>query len=183
MNEIKRQLVHGSGIIFSIMVILNRELAFFISFFTIIFLFLFAYFRTFIRKNKKIEKFIKDYERKEEAKFPFKGALYFFFSISLSIILFPKNIASASIAVLSISDMLSTLVGIKYGKHKFYVNKYKSLEGSIIFFISCLLILLFYTNFYNALLISIITTCIEVFPYVNDNISIPLTVGFLMIML
>ena len=183
-DEIKRQLIHCSGIIFSILIFFSRGLAFVLALSAFLFLFLYAYYRSFGIKSKMLEKKISLVERREEKRiFPFRGALYFFFSIMLCILLFPVNVASAAIAVLAIPDMLSTIVGIRYGRHKFFVNEVKSLEGSLAFFVSAFLILLFYVDVYHALLISLITTCVEVYPKINDNLSVPLAIGLLMVVL
>jgi len=126
-----------------------------------------------------LENGVKNYERSEEL--PFKGAIMFYTGCFLSIALFQANAAIASITILAIADSLSTLVGKFYGKHKLPINKEKSWEGSLVFFIAAFSILLFFIKQpLIALVIAIIATFVEMLPKVDDNITVPLSVGILM---
>ncbi|MBL7160749.1 MAG: hypothetical protein ISS93_02780, partial [Candidatus Aenigmarchaeota archaeon] len=69
---------------------------------------------------------------------PFQGAFWFYFSCGLVFLLFPKNIAITACLILAISDSLATLVGHHLGRKKFLGNK--TLEGTLVFFFSALLI-------------------------------------------
>lgn len=85
---------------------------------------------------------------------------------------------------MGISDALAGLVGEKFGKHyvKFFGNK-KSLEGSLVFFLSSLaLTVLFVPTFgYNLLFIPLILTFTEFcLIYGLDNFILPLAGAFLL---
>ena len=82
----------------------------------------------------------------------------------------------ASLLVMSISDSVAALIGVKYGKTKIYGNK--SLEGSFSFFLSTLIILyIFMPSFssFEYVIISILITLVELFSFyrINDNLTIP----------
>lgn len=137
--------------------------------------------------------FLKRFERKEQLKkFPGKGMIFFVFGSLLALILFGKDIAIASIIILTLGDSISHMTGSK-GKVKHFLNKYKNLEGSIFgFFASFLgilsLIFVFNVNItilegFFACLIGMIAEAIDVkigFSKVDDNIIVPLAAGTVM---
>lgn len=109
------------------------------------------------------------------------GATYVFTGAVLSIFLFPKSIAVPALLILSISDTLAAIVGIPFGRHRFLK---KSLEGSISFLISTLIILyLFFPDKHVAnILIAVIATLAEAYPMkLDDNFLIPLLTGVLLL--
>ncbi|MDP1994004.1 MAG: dolichol kinase, partial [Ignavibacteria bacterium] len=67
------------------------------------------------------------------------GATYVFLSALLSVIIFPKVIFLTAFTVLIISDTSAALIGRRYGKHQFLA---KSLEGTLAFFISAVVVVL-----------------------------------------
>ena len=84
---------------------------------------------------------------------------------------------------LSFGDGFADILGRKYGKTKWIYNKNKSLEGTLGFFLSSyigtnLMVNLFseIENTHNIFLISLICSFIETIPFIDDNISIPMTV-------
>ncbi|MBF0360683.1 MAG: hypothetical protein HQK49_06715 [Oligoflexia bacterium] len=117
-------------------------------------------------------------ELKESAAIPYAMALL------LTIISFPKTVAIIAIYTLSISDPLSAIIGITYGKKKLAKNK--SLEGSSAFFIStfaiCFLVLITSVSsahllaiFKASFLIAFIVSAFELIPLrLDDNLTIPL---------
>ncbi|MBF0297394.1 MAG: hypothetical protein HQK51_01665 [Oligoflexia bacterium] len=116
-------------------------------------------------------------EIKESAAVPYAMALL------LTIISFPKTVAVIAIYTLSISDPLSAIIGITYGKKKIVRNK--SLEGSLAFFISTLIICLYVLiNAHSgyvmpivkaSILIAFIVALFELIPLrLDDNLTIPL---------
>ena len=109
------------------------------------------------------------------------------FAVLLTIITFPKPLALIAIYTLAISDPLSAIIGIKYGKRK--VVEHKSVEGSLAFFTSAFIISLFVLSatlggFSTSILIislvlSIGTSIFEMLPLkVDDNLTIPLFTAF-----
>ncbi len=111
------------------------------------------------------------------------------FAVLLCIITFPKVIAIVAVYTLAISDPLSAIIGIRFGKRR--IVPHKSLEGSLAFFLSMFVISFFVLGatlslnmglvFIISLLISFTTTCFEMIPLkVDDNLTIPLFVSFIL---
>ena len=129
-------------------------------------------------KNDKVNKFFykffgfvsRDYEKKR-----LTGASYAFLAIMITSTLFNVKIASASIVILSISDVLASYVGIKIGKFK-VLNK--TLEGSLAFFISTAIILIcFGFSSIQIIIVSLGCTVMELLSdkvNVDDNLSVPI---------
>jgi dolichol kinase len=192
--EIKRQVAHALGFFSIILIyIFGKWYAALLMFLVSATFFILGEYRK--NKNKYkiikikaldefediIEDEFKTYERKKEL--PFRGAITFYFSCFLVTFLFEPNIAIASIAVLAFADSLSTVVGYFVGEHKLPINKKKSWEGSTIFFITSLVILLFFANPIKALIIALIATFVEMLPKIDDNLTVPLVTGVLILLL
>lgn len=189
--EIKRQIVHAAGI-FNILLILllGRLYSALLMLLAAVVLIIIAEYRKtkLVSKVLKIEpvKEIEDlidnelstYERKDEL--PLNGAILFYLGCFLTTVVFEPFIAIASIAVLSISDSVSTLIGVYFGKHKLFINKKKSWEGSSAFFVAAFSVLLFFVTPFKALIIGLIVTVVEMLPRINDNLSVPFATGVLM---
>lgn len=139
----------------------------------------------FAAKFMPLSKFVMRAEEqlKESAMVPYV------FAVLLCILTFPKVIALVAIYTLAISDPLSAIFGIKYGKRR--IVPHKSLEGSSAFFISMFiisfLVLGFFLNigtgyvFFISLFISLATSAFEMIPFkIDDNITIPLFVSFIL---
>jgi dolichol kinase len=114
------------------------------------------------------------------------GATYVLMSALICVIIFPKVIFVTAFSILIISDTLAALIGRKYGKRKFLS---KSFEGTLTFFVSASIVVLFTPKIEgNAAeyLIGIVAAFIGAivenisFGFADDNLSIPLAVGFTM---
>ncbi|HSW55123.1 MAG TPA: SEC59/DGK1/VTE5 family protein [Ignavibacteriaceae bacterium] len=114
------------------------------------------------------------------------GATYVLISALISVLIFPKVIFISAFSILIISDSLAALIGRKFGKHKFLS---KSLEGTLTFFVSACIVILFtpkVSGFSEEYLIGFIAAFVGAivenisFKLVDDNLSIPLSVGFAM---
>jgi len=114
------------------------------------------------------------------------GATYVLISALISVLIFPKPIFISAFAILIISDSLAALIGRKFGRRKFLS---KSFEGTLTFFISACVVILFTPkigNFFEEYLIGIIGSLVGAivenvsFKLIDDNLSIPLSVGFTM---
>ena len=117
---------------------------------------------------------------REEEKPTFMGSTYFIFSTILTILLFPKAAAIASILILILSDTAAALIGKGMGRVKIFG---KTLEGSMAFLITSLLIVWIYPHLgrFSGSLAALGATLIELLPLkVNDNLSIPLVAGAIM---
>ena len=114
------------------------------------------------------------------------GATYVLISALISILIFPKIIFISAFTILIISDSLAALIGRKFGKRKFL---FKSLEGTLAFFISACIVILFtpkigsikeeYLIGFIGAFVGAIVENIS-FRLIDDNLSIPLSVGFTM---
>lgn len=114
----------------------------------------------------------------------------FIYTILLTYITFKywlfNEIGIISMLQLSIGDGLADIIGRKYGNHKWIFNKKKSIEGSIGFLVSSFLFSIIIVNYlklfgYNfsinvskLFLISLCSSFIELIPYIDDNLTIPL---------
>ena len=114
------------------------------------------------------------------------GATYVLISALISVLIFPKIIFITAFSILIISDSSAALIGRKFGKRKFLS---KSLEGTLAFFISACIVILFtpkVSGFFDEYLIGFIASFVGAivenvsFKLVDDNLSIPLSVGFTM---
>jgi dolichol kinase len=68
------------------------------------------------------------------------GATYVLISALICVIIFPKIFFVTAFTILIISDSLAALIGRKFGRHKLFA---KSLEGTLAFFISASIVILF----------------------------------------
>ncbi len=107
------------------------------------------------------------------------GATYITLGALLLVIFFPKIIVIATFSMVSISDTFAAVIGKAFGKHRFGE---KSIEGSIAFFLSALVIIAVVPelNIVIGLVMAIAATLTETFFVrignfkVDDNLSIPL---------
>ncbi len=114
------------------------------------------------------------------------GATYVLISALACVIIFPKVLFVTAFAILIISDSTAALLGRRYGKHKFLA---KSLEGTIAFFISAAIVVVFspkvaylsaeYIIGFIAAGIGAIAENIS-YGWADDNLTIPLSIGFTM---
>jgi len=184
-TEIKRQLVHGAGSLNVIgLVTLGKEGMIALTILSIVIATILSSLRG-ISKSRLwlfIENFIMSHERKEEK--PVMGLITFYTGMLLAIVLFPLQIAMLCIILLSVGDALSALVGKMIGKHKLPINNKKSWEGSLTFFASTITILILAAiSPERALLIAIILSFVEGLPRLDDNLTIPLAAGFMLLLL
>ena len=118
---------------------------------------------------------------REKEKATLMGATYFLFSTLLTILLFPKPIAIASILILILADTSAALVGKAIGKISIFG---KTLEGSMAFFLCALLIVWAYPNLnrFSGSLAALGATVIEILPTgIDDNLTIPLIASAIML--
>lgn len=112
------------------------------------------------------------------------GATYVLISALISVLIFPKVIFISAFSILIISDSLAALIGRKFGRRKFLS---KSLEGTFTFFVSACIVILFtpkVSGYFEEYLIGFVAAFVGAivenvsFKLVDDNLSIPLSVGF-----
>ena len=109
------------------------------------------------------------------------GASWVFIGSAATIFIFDTHTTIAALLVLSISDSISAIIGIKYGKTIIFS---KSLEGSISFFLSATFIIFILSPapFLIKYLAVITATVVELFstPRINDNLMIPIATAFIL---
>jgi dolichol kinase len=114
---------------------------------------------------------------REEERKKVMGATYLLFSSFLTVLLFSKPVAITSLLILIISDTAAALVGRGIGKTPVFG---KTLEGSLAFLLSSLLIVWSYPhlNRLSGTLACLAATVVELLPTgINDNLTIPLVSG------
>lgn len=111
------------------------------------------------------------------------GATYVLLSGFICVLIFPKVIVVTAFAVLIISDTLAALIGRRFGKHKFL---FKSLEGTLAFFISGIIVVLLSPKIeyrFSEYIIGIVSTAFGAivenvsFGLADDNLVIPISIG------
>jgi dolichol kinase len=136
-----------------------------------------------MRRAPGLERFFlrAEEQAKESAMIPYAIA------ILLTIITFPKQIALISIYTLALADPMSAIIGIEYGRR--HVVPDKSVEGSLAFFATTLLVVLLVLAYGTAapwwpiiavsFCIAVLSAILEMLPIrLDDNLTIPLFVGF-----
>ena len=126
-----------------------------------------SYFFTMLRNHEKSGKYT--------------GATWVFIASTISIAVFPKEIAIISLIFMAIGDTTAGFIGRKVGRIKFYN---KTLEGSLAGFIVCLITgLLMDLDLNNFVIIvgAFSAMVIELIPVsIDDNFTIPLFSGTIM---
>ena len=112
----------------------------------------------------------------------YTGATWVFIGSTLTIAIFPKEIAVISLVYMSLGDTIAGLVGRKFGKVKFYN---KTIEGTLAGLIVCLLsgyliqltlpLLVVFSGAFAAMFIELLPLPID------DNLSVPLFAGTIMV--
>jgi dolichol kinase len=121
--------------------------------------------------------FVTKHLKTEEMKRP-TGSLFYMLGCLITILVFGKYEATASILVLAISDPASSIIGRTWGRRPLFLGK--SLEGTGAFFFSALLLLAFFRFSLPAVIGSACAaTAAELFSarLIDDNLSIPLVTG------
>jgi dolichol kinase len=110
------------------------------------------------------------------------GATNVLLAAVFCVAVFPKVIAVNAFAILIISDITSALIGRRFGRHRFLA---KSLEGTLGFFFSAVLVILLAPKIDGSVeeyLLGIVAAGIGAVVEassipIDDNISIPLSIG------
>lgn len=98
-------------------------------------------------------------------------------------LLFPKEIAMASIMILALGDSVSHLYGLHYGKIKHPLSNAKFLEGTIAGFVAGFIGALIFLPWLEAFLASLAAMIVEAIEIkigigqVDDNLIIPIVAG------
>ncbi len=102
--------------------------------------------------------------------------IYFALAAFIIVYFFPKDIAIGSIAVATLGDAIAAIIGKPFGKHRF--KNGKSLEGSLAFFMTSLLILSILMDIPHAVIGALAGTLAEFYELPpDDNFSNQLSVA------
>lgn len=148
-----------------------------------------AKYDNFVRKylNMYFGKMLRNHEKNRDI-LVLNGASWVLIAAFATIFIFPKVIAVISFMILIISDISAALIGRRFGKHQVLD---KSIEGTAAFIISGFLIvwlvgiiyraeIWFYIAGYTGAFIGGIAELVSTKFKIDDNLSIPLSVGITM---
>ncbi len=114
------------------------------------------------------------------------GATYVFISALICVIIFPKMLVITAFTILIVSDSIAALIGRKFGKTPFL---YKSLEGTLAFFLSASIVIFLTPKIEHSIMeygIGILAAAVGAitenisYGIADDNLSIPISIGFTM---
>jgi dolichol kinase len=121
--------------------------------------------------------------RSHELEGKLTGATWVLFGSFVTVLLFPKELAVLALLFLSIGDTAAALVGMQFGRIKFWG---KSLEGSLAGLIACLLVAAAFSHIPWMIkgAGAVTAMVIEVLPIpIDDNLRIPFASGAVMSLL
>lgn len=114
------------------------------------------------------------------------GATFVLLSAIVCVWLFPKVIVITAFAILIISDTAAALVGRRFGRHPF---RNKTYEGTTAFLVTALLVVAvapkieyLAAEYFIGAIAALCGTVVEAFSgdVIDDNLSIPLSIGVIM---
>ena len=132
-----------------------------------------------------VSRFLEIFERKQNYKIPGKGVIFFFIGSLLSLQLFPRDIALASIIILTFADPVSHFIGCNFGK-TCLISRRKYIEGTIFGILVGTLLAGFFVFLFIAFIGAFIAMFLESAEIamsgrnVDDNLLIPIVAGTVM---
>ena len=134
--------------------------------------------------SRLFDKIIRPHERQNGL---LSGATYVFISALFCVFIFPKLITITAFSILIVSDASSALVGRAFGRHRLFD---KSLEGTLAFIVSAWIVILLtpkvgpvpmeYVIAAIAAVIGGLAEAASVTLHLDDNFSVPVSIGFVM---
>lgn len=164
----------------------------YISAIHLFYLLLFSAFVSFIQKHRPLPlltDLLATLSKENEKKFPGKGFITFLIGIILTMKLFPKDIALASIMILTFGDSLSHIFSIIFPYPKLKTKKLKSLFGVSVSLLCSFLFASFFVDLLLAFVGSLSAILLELFEIkieeevLDDNVMIPLVAGTVMLLI
>ena len=133
----------------------------------------------------KVFRFMLRKHEQDQASKRLNGATNVLIAATICVIVFPKIIVLTAFPILIICDSVAALFGRVYGKRKFLQ---KSFEGSLAFFLFALIVIYFTPKvdhstkeYFIAATAALVGTVVEAGSWkIDDNLSIPLSVGVVM---
>jgi len=130
-----------------------------------------------------LENIIFSVEREHEKHLPGKAALMFFLAAIIVLYFFKdyQVIVLASLAVQIFADSAAAIIGKRFGKHIILSKDHykKTIEGTLACLVVALIVLFIFFPIEIALTCAIIATIIEFAP-INDNLTIPIVLAFIL---
>ena len=97
--------------------------------------------------------------------------------------IFSRNFLIAVLAAIFIGDPLATIVGVKFGKHRIFYNREKSVEGSSAYFFAVFAVSYPFIDLY-ALPVALIAAFVESWGIkIDDNLMVPIILSILLFLL
>lgn len=186
--ELRRQVAH---VIIGIIIIIGMQTQL-ISIRDIMFIFaggliLVLSYKKYPDKIPVITPMLSFFERREDRmNFPGKGSFFLILGILLSLLLFPQNIALTAIAILTIGDAVTNVVGRYFGEIENPLNPKKTIEGSLVGFFCSLAAASFFVSFWPAFFASAGAIFVESLQLkigkikIDDNLMMPLAAGWIL---
>lgn len=134
---------------------------------------------------KLFGKIMREHERDEEKK-NLSGASYVLIAAVGVIFAMPKIFAITGFAILILGDIAAALIGRRFGRHKFLA---KSLEGTLAFFVVASIIVMITPKVEGLMMeymIGIFAAAVGAiaenisYGWADDNLTIPISIGFTM---
>ena len=124
-------------------------------------------------------KIFSDLLRDPERSGRFTGATLLFVGLTVSALVFSKQIAVTSMLFLTLADPVAALIGKRWGRRRIFQ---KTILGSSGFFSTAVVVTILVWGFsWQGILVAALAACIELLPVpVNDNLTIPVFSGVLM---
>ena len=142
-----------------------------------------------LRYKIPIVNFLLDRFERKNTDLPGRAFLFFLAGILLTLKLFPRDIALASIIILVFADPVSHFVGKTFGKIKLPLDKEKNVEGHLAGFIVSSLFAMFFVSPILAISGSLVAMLFESLIIeiqkirLDDNFIIPLVAGTTMLLI
>lgn len=109
------------------------------------------------------------------------SACYAVGALILITFLTDTGMIAAGLIVLALGDSVSTLAGIRLGRHPIPYNRKKSVEGSAAFFVASLSSCIFIGPY--GVILALLATVVESLPHLEDNLAIPIACTALLLVL
>lgn len=131
-GEVERQLIHlFTGITLILLIQVAGDIALPLMFFLLA-LYVTISIATIMDKFPlPLSTFLCRWGRPSKQAIPFEGTILLLCGATLSLVLFPKEIVYASIAVVAFGDSVATAVGVLVGRHKLPYSRDKTVEGTV----------------------------------------------------
>lgn len=94
-------------------------------------------------------------------------------------IVFSTDAVHIGILALTFGDASAAIIGRKFGRHRHWIIRGKSLEGSISFFLTTFIGSLFFVSWQTAVVVALGGAIIEIFSGNFDNFTVPFCVAIL----